>query len=498
MNKPNYLAYGAGVLWTLLIVALMVATVPSTVAQTGYNAICTSTSPTCASISPSSAAIDATAFCSTPGACTTSDDFCLVVNKALHALPSAGGVVDARGINSGGTGSAGNSCGSTDTPFSATYNIKTPSVLLLPSGTIKIYSTWILPSRTRIIGEGNNPVGGTQIQGASASISTMIQMGSPITTSYAYCSDNPSVPGQCYGISVEDLYLNGEGQAGYVVNGIVNSNAGPLSYVDHVNFYEVEGIGLQICGVSGVTCLAEGSGPYSNLNFSAAQYYNSSTECILLAASSTKGVHSVTCTAYSNTTIGPLAGIQLDSSSNILEDIHFEGYQDGVRVGWDGAAQGDVLLNINGGAGKDSMTNVIHICGSTSLSTPFTPCSTSNTVSDLTIEGVLATASGSFNVTNLLEDDATETIVPRLSSPNETTMARYTLGEGFAGGYSRFTTLPIILTTSYPPAPVPAWGVGTANPSNPCSPGSIFSYPGGGSGSTLWVCKSGGSWSDVK
>lgn len=78
-------------------------------AQTGENAVYTSSGSCC---SPSTAYIDAGAFCATPGACTTSDDFCVVANKALHNLPSAGGTVDARGINPAGT----NKCGTLSSP----------------------------------------------------------------------------------------------------------------------------------------------------------------------------------------------------------------------------------------------------------------------------------------------------------------------------------------------------------------------------------------------
>ena len=61
------------------------------------------------------------------------------------------------------------------------------------------------------------------------------------------------------GISVERLTIDGLGNNS--VNGIVNPNAGPNSYVDHVTLYQIRGTGLL------VENNADGSGPYSNITF---------------------------------------------------------------------------------------------------------------------------------------------------------------------------------------------------------------------------------------
>ena len=59
------------------------------------------------------------------------------------------------------------------------------------------------------------------------------------------------------------LTIDGQGNS---VNGIVNPNAGPNSYVDHVTLYQIRGIGLL------VENNADGSGPYSNITFNTGSY----------------------------------------------------------------------------------------------------------------------------------------------------------------------------------------------------------------------------------
>jgi hypothetical protein len=85
-----------------------------------------------------------------------------------------------------------------------------PSTILLPAGTIQISSSWVLPSNTRLIGEGESDplsaVPGTTIQAGNiqSQTGTMIQFGSS-----AVCGSSG-----CGGISVERLmdFLTALGQ----------------------------------------------------------------------------------------------------------------------------------------------------------------------------------------------------------------------------------------------------------------------------------------------
>ena len=148
----------------------------------------------------------------------TGTDICAVLQfilTPLHGiLPSKGGVIDARGL----PGATGTRMTCSASPW-AGITSPPPSTILLPatgSGSsatpIIISNTWVLPSNTHLIGEGDGP-SGTTIQAASGtSLPTMIQFGSS-----TIC---PS--GVCTGTSVENLTLDGLAQA---VDGIINQNA---------------------------------------------------------------------------------------------------------------------------------------------------------------------------------------------------------------------------------------------------------------------------------
>jgi hypothetical protein len=406
---------------------------------------------------PSTAFIDAFAFSST-------GDICNRINAVLisSSYPPQGAVVDARGIGAGTT----QFCGSN--PWSG---VTAPSVVLLPSGTIIMSTGWVLPDRTRLIGEGNNPSSnGTVIDACLSGVSmcggnftgTMIEM----------CTS------ACNGVSVEYLQLDGNNLQ---INGIVNSNAGPGSYVDHVNLHLIEDVALTVSGTN-----AEGSGPYSNMACSMGSSYSSSTACVVLDSSFTRGVHGLTCTGVGN---GPAAAVRVDSSGNTIENVHFEGTLDGIRIGFSPTSsstgspeQGDLIMNINGGDGGPSsgpIVNMVEIYNS------------SNAVSDLTVLGIGSTT----GVTNNLLDDETNTAIP--SSTNAYT-GQYILGQQISSdAYYRFATTPVV-PSSNPPYPVPTWVTEslTAVPSGTCPAGAIFSNSNAltaTSVGTLFVC-TGSNW----
>jgi len=147
----------------------------------------------------SSAFIDASKFL---GVSHEGQDLCDTIYYIFkHNYPSGGAVVDARGKS----GSALTCTLGTPWYESATGYVNVPSTILLPAATIQIPATWILPSNTRLVGEGeNNPLSatpGTTIQAVIGFSGSMIQFGSsPI------CGSNPTV---CSGISVERLTLDG-------------------------------------------------------------------------------------------------------------------------------------------------------------------------------------------------------------------------------------------------------------------------------------------------
>jgi hypothetical protein len=176
----------------------------------------------------------------------------------------------------------------------------------------------------------------------------------------------------------------------------------------------------------------------------------------------TRGIHGLYC--HSETNDAP-AAVFLDSSNNSIEDVAIVGFYDGIRVGGNGSAQSNVLLNVIGDTSHGaSLTpvNAVHI-------------STNYTVTDLSIMG--ASNSG-LSSTNTIQDDVTSTTI------SDATVAMYALGEEASTGYSRFTTSPHAAT----------WSSGTNAPSSgTCTVsagGSLFSNSTSGTGLTaLWVCQ---------
>src|SRR5260370_14839057 len=123
------------------------------------------------------------------------NDICSAINTILTSA-TAGVVVDARGILPLQGGNLFLSCSAN--PFN---NVTVPSTVLLPGETIKISKPWVLPSNTRIIGEGTGTGGYTAIGPASDfsiptnALPTMIQMG--------ISSTNPAT-----GVVIANLQLN--------------------------------------------------------------------------------------------------------------------------------------------------------------------------------------------------------------------------------------------------------------------------------------------------
>jgi hypothetical protein len=133
-------------------------------------------------------------------------------------------VIDARGIS----GSFLN-CGS-GTPWNTGSGlINKPSTILLPAGIITIPQTWILPSNTHLIGQGDNAT-------TAAAYGTMIKAKSTFNGTSILQFGDAFTP-CCSAISVENLSLNGIGKMSF--NGIVNQFSQDFSYVDHVGLYQI-------------------------------------------------------------------------------------------------------------------------------------------------------------------------------------------------------------------------------------------------------------------
>jgi hypothetical protein len=391
-------------------------------------------------------------------------DVCAKINAVLKSsgYPTAGAVIDARGVGSG----TAQVCSISPWGGTAPSGGWRPATILLPSGIIVIPAGWILPNATRIIGENAGPNtsatdGVTTIQacvtsttGCSSNLSgAMITMGS---SSASY--NCPSAG--CIGVGVEDLWLDGQGLS---INGISNTVSQELSYVKHVNLYQIIGTGLGLSGTS------QNSGPYTDIGFAlGAGTAAAGTTCVHISGVETRGIHGLTCVGNIGSGTVPSSAVILDASNNSIEDAEIQGFGTGILIGQNSNAQNDVLLNIRGGLNVSTVVAITSVSG--------------KIVSNISI---MAASDGGNTSAVTIQDNRT-TPASTITAP---TVAMYVLGSpidanGSPIGYTRFTTA----------IGQPTWGVGSSIPSplTGCTVGSLYSNTSGsGTGTSIntwYVC----------
>lgn len=449
----------------LVVLGGALAAARGATAQSGYNAVWQG-----ASTIQSSSFIDASAFSG-----TTYTDICQRILAALSysSYPTGPRVVDARGLNSGNTSMT---CAN-DTPWSnGTSSSSNPSVILLPPGTIVLGIPWVLPDQTTLVGVG---------RGRTTLVAGNGQSGQPAFTGAAMIEmcGGVNISSVCFAVGVRDLMLNGQGQS---IDGIDNFHAEEQSYVASVSMTSIEGVGLNLgVATGGPSNGASGhSGPYTDLVFSAggdgtcpdgppaagSGCPTRTTTCVRIANSQPRGIHGITCTANGY----PNAAIQLDGQNVSLEDVHIEGFQNGILVGDTGATAANTIANVSGadgGSTSGGVGNLVHICNPASAVSPCTSGTWS--VVDQSIQAV-----GAYTINGYtLEDDVTGTNL------SDTTIALYVLGQPLGGGVSRLTTSPSTVS----------WGVGAGAPTGSCPTGALYSDTSTGSSHTIWVCQA-GAW----
>jgi hypothetical protein len=435
------------------------------------------------------------------------NDICAKINAALRSsIPSTGGVVDARGVVPNGPPSTPQYCGSN--PFT---NVTVPSTVLLPASSIHIQTKWTLPDRTRVVGEG----GGTILVACTAmdpncnnidfNGSEMVDMG--------YLSSGNCVGSQtavCTGVSIEHLGLD---VTKHYINGIVNAYSQDLSYVDDVSISHV--------GLTGFVISAPNSGPYSRLQYIPVACNGSQCPACVNIGAQTRGLHGITCTgeqSVSNVSTAPgHAAIYVQASNNSIDDVHIEGFWDGIQIGNPNSQVSNVVIsNVTGGfGGSGPVTNTIHICGPNSKENVGS-CS-GGSVSDVTILQVSGDVRGHANCTATILDDVTGTAIgPATITGGNWFVGMYSLGESVpvssTAQFSLFATSPGVSlntsncsvgTASYNLAltTLPTWSVGGTPQNNAtCStPGALYSNTAGMSNSnnSVYVCTEGGTWQPI-
>ena len=210
--------------------------------------------------SPSYAFVDAFPYLTDSRCASGSCDICDAIYYALtdyNTANSNGVVIDARGI-----ATPQNCTNVTGSRFANPWSVISArasyaNIVLLPTGSIYLAKSWVLPTDTRIIGEGASlttilPCTTTVCGSGQALSGDLIDMGSS-----SICPGSSD----CQAVVIEHLGLNGSNVSG--VNGIVNSASQELSRVDDVSLVNIAGTGLSID--SGNT---SNSGPYSNIYYS--------------------------------------------------------------------------------------------------------------------------------------------------------------------------------------------------------------------------------------
>jgi hypothetical protein len=210
-------------------------------AQTGNNAICTATS-LCLPTVPSSSFIDAGVFLGS--GVGKGSDICDILYGIFKGTISSGYTANGTVIDTRALSGTALTC-TKGSPWSENgVYVPQPSrsTILLPSGIIKIPTTWVLPGGTALVGqETTDPTlnnGGstlqTTIQAIGPSFSgAMLQFGDSTHCSSFVCTD----------ISVEHLTLDGNNQN---ITGILNQNSQDRTYANHVTLYRVLGYGLSV------------------------------------------------------------------------------------------------------------------------------------------------------------------------------------------------------------------------------------------------------------
>ena len=464
-------------MFSVLLLLATAATFPKLRAQTGtegVNAVYGSAS----TIQASSSFIDASLY-------VGSHDLCYALNAVINSIPGSGAVVDARGIS-------GTSLNCASTPWTtAPAGSFANAIILLPPGTITIRSPWLMPSNTHIIGAGP---GLTTIQACKSTTTgcsstnfsgtAMISMNAGNDSSKWGCGASFV----CFAISVADLTLDAQSQA---IDGIDNTNAEELSYVQHVSMVNIGGVGLKLSADTGSSSsgTSSHSGPYTDLTIAVT---STATAClqVLNQANQTaepRGIHGISCTcAVSGTacsTANPNAGINPDGNNTTLENVYVNGFKDGVSIAEKASASTPVhtviVSNISGGT---NVTNLVHVQK---------PSDSGSSQAGESGGFTILAATSAANTT--IQDDLTSTTLSFSADP---TVGLYILGDpvgnnsGYPAGYTRFATS----------SSLPTWFVGAATVSGTCSSfadGTLYSNTAGALGSALYAC-AGGNWVDVK
>jgi hypothetical protein len=271
------------------------------------------------------------------------------IANALAALPSEGGIVDARGL-------AGTQSSSLN-PFA---NYSGPGVLLLGQINLSISTMWTVPAQFQIIGTGRKSVTGSNTQllatnpsGGSFNGSFMVQLGSLTGTAESTGSRLQDMSLNCNGLSLGCVTSGSiQEQAGLFRCTLVNFTTFGLFVDGTVSPYFAEQWSVDDCEFYGLT--------------GAVGIFVKGTPTTF--SNGPKRISRCTISGNSTSTL-LIAGIELQNVTDIsIDDIHSENYSGAALMlgNSSGACLNITCKNINGGDGATGP--VIHINNSSTSS----------------------------------------------------------------------------------------------------------------------------------
>lgn len=374
-------------------------------------------------------------------AATSGTDICARINTAWglvlgqtptgSAPPNVNSVtVDARGF----TGSW--NCGSS--PFSPTGTSLLPNgILLLGNAIITTSATWVVASRTSLIGigAGNTTVGSTNgintvIRAANSFSGPVLQMGN-------------SSGGPWFGIVIRSLTVDCNAQPG--CTGIFNNEAEENSMVDQVQIWDAPSYGLHVSAANTSDTGHPGatnSGPYRNIYISYTSNCGSSCNAAVglqvdgLGTQSSGSPVSRSIREFDDITVtghatGYLTGaaVVIFGVSTAFTNSHVEYAQIGIAIGNVSSASactfgtstgncvtdGVEVSNVSIGTLTGNTGQIAVLVGSSTFGAPATY--------DVTITGI-ASMSANAKVTTLQDNMSGAT----LSSTNDPLIGLYALG----------------------------------------------------------------------
>lgn len=464
--------------------------------QKAANAIYNSSS----TIVASNGVIDVHSWNSSGSLCDNLNAALTALNESCHPYAVGEAVLDARGFSS----STALSCSSNPFANTGITNITgTHATVLLPAATITLSVPWVLPARTRLIGEG--PQATVLSAGSGFTGSDMIDIGAGSSNSGTfYCAGGGGMFFNCNGVQIEHLGLMGPGlSATQTVNGVVNLYGEELSYLNDVEIDNMSGTALTLGVGYNSSSTSDGSatnsGPYTNIAS------KDSATCVRITGGTTsggfadtRGIYGLSCSLTSSSTTA--TAVFLDASNTTLENVSINQYHDGITVGQNGPARADTIKNAYG----TGVTNLIHVSSGTSTpsgsaASQFCPSfnTSSGTYYNACDLSVLVAASA--NSSNVILDDLTGNHAAASTNP---VVGMYALGEQQATGGYGFASTSSALPTWYSGLTVPPSGA------TGCATGSLYSCGGTTSAacstqgsppktSWLYACYS-GTWYRVK